>query len=313
MSTNDGDEIISRILHELKCPDLLTNFAALSPSDANSLLMALYKQITTRLTPENLLKKYAANKYAAPGPVAPIPYHALAGELLTLARTNAFSPISLSPAALLGSCSAMASVSQNKIVSALRGTELLSDPTNMLALHIAAGLKDGSLSHGADGIHFCAAERVTRVMRSFPKGFYPHFSVFCLVSAGQDRGGYGFECAALRKHLSLYTSFLKKRGMSEAIVIVLRKRGGYSDPAGFLAAMESAVRDASPDAEIRLDDNDSENSYYRGLNIKFYIPVAGRPVELGDMGFVDWTQKLLGRRKERMFISAMGMERYIHM
>ena len=300
--------IIGRILERLDCPDLQGKFDNLSPSDANSLFMALYSRLSARLDPQDILKNYAHNRYASPSDSDPLEHHALALELLTLGKAAGFKPTTLSPAALLGSCSALAPVSQNKIISATRGTELLSDPTNMLALHIASGLKDGSLSHGEDGIHFCVAERVTRVAASFPKGFYPHFGVFCLVSAGQDSGSYAFERAVLRKHLALHLSFLQQRGI-EDVTLAMRKRGGYPDSSGFFAAMESAVREAFPAVEMRTDDSDFDNPYYRGINIKYYTSMGGGPVELGDMGFVDWTQKLLGGRKERMFISAMGMER----
>lgn len=91
----------------------------------------------------------------------------------------------------------------------------------------------------------------------------------------------------------------------------MRERSGYPDSPGFFAAIENTVREVLPTIEIRTDDSDFDNPYYRGVNIKYYIPMNGSPMELGDMGFADWTQKLLGRKKERMFISAMGMERLL--
>jgi hypothetical protein len=32
-------------------------------------------------------------------------------------------------------------------------------------------------------------------------------------------------------------------------------------------------------------------------------------VDVGDGGFVDWTQRLLGNRKERLLISGIGIDR----
>ena len=33
-------------------------------------------------------------------------------------------------------------------------------------------------------------------------------------------------------------------------------------------------------------------------------------VEIGDGGFVDWTQRLTGNRKERLLITGVGVDRF---
>ena len=58
-----------------------------------------------------------------------------------LAAAAAFDAIELSPVAPLGVCSIMGHASQNKVLSALRGTEVVSDPTNVLALECARRLR----------------------------------------------------------------------------------------------------------------------------------------------------------------------------
>jgi hypothetical protein len=58
-----------------------------------------------------------------------------------LGATAAFEPIELSPIAPLGVCSVMGHASQNKVLSALRGTEVVSDPTNVMALECARRLR----------------------------------------------------------------------------------------------------------------------------------------------------------------------------
>ena len=37
--------------------------------------------------------------------------------------------------------------------------------------------------------------------------------------------------------------------------------------------------------------------------------VDGKSVEVGDIGFTDWTQKLLNNTSERLLISAMALDR----
>ena len=88
-----------------------------------------------------------------------------------LAAAEQFEAVELSPLAPLGVCSVVGLASQNKIVSALRGTEVVSDPTNVLALECARRLRDrrrrrrspGHVSPGraratgAEAIGVCAA------------------------------------------------------------------------------------------------------------------------------------------------------------
>src|SRR4051794_39171769 len=49
-----------------------------------------------------------------------------------LEATAAFESIELSPVAPLGVCTIMGHASQHKVLSALRGTEVVSDPTNVM-------------------------------------------------------------------------------------------------------------------------------------------------------------------------------------
>jgi hypothetical protein len=39
--------------------------------------------------------------------------------------------------------------------------------------------------------------------------------------------------------------------------------------------------------------------------------IHGREHHIGDGGFVDWTQQLLENKKERMLISAIGLDRLL--
>ena len=48
--------------------------------------------------------------------------------------------------------------------------------------------------------------------------------------------------------------------------------------------------------------------YYTGLCFKVHAEIAGRFKEIGDGGFVDWTQQLTGSHKERLLISGFGVD-----
>lgn len=49
---------------------------------------------------------------------------------------------------------------------------------------------------------------------------------------------------------------------------------------------------------------ETDNSYYQGINFKIVV----NNIELVDGGFVDWTQNLLGNKKERLLISGAGVD-----
>ena len=53
----------------------------------------------------------------------------------------------------------------------------------------------------------------------------------------------------------------------------------------------------------------SGRGYYTGLCFKVRADFGAGELEVGDGGFVDWTQKLLGNRKERLLISGYGIDR----
>jgi hypothetical protein len=56
----------------------------------------------------------------------------------------------------------------------------------------------------------------------------------------------------------------------------------------------------------------SGRGYYRDLCFKIYATdSSGKRCELIDGGSVDWTQKLLSSKKERLVISGLGSERLV--
>jgi hypothetical protein len=75
-------------------------------------------------------------------------------------------------------------------------------------------------------------------------------------------------------------------------------------------AVADAIRAALPGVDV-LDDphRESGRHYYRGFCFKLYHVDVGRRLEIGDGGFVHWTQAMLADRKERLLISGIGVER----
>jgi hypothetical protein len=127
-------------------------------------------------------------------------------------------------------------------------------------------------------------QRVVRAQQFAGAGRFAHFTLFGAVTAGRDRGSLAFEREALAEHLA----FLREAcGDVEVRVSVLDPR--FEVLRGELPADPSRTA-----------------GYYQGLCFKVFL----HGEEIGDGGFVDWTQRLLGNRKERLLISGVGVDRF---
>ncbi len=302
------DKIIKRILGELGDHELIDRLLALPKSDLNSLLLKLFEMQTGNITPRELLKAYAMNRFAVPSDRSPLEYHRMEHRLLALAEELEIKGILLSPAAPIASCSAFGYVAQNNVISALRGTEIVSDPTNMLAVIIADSLK----RHDADNqnpLYYCTTSRVLRA-QSFPNrpGYSSHFGLFCIVSSGKDKGSYSCEKEMLIRHIEYYKQLFLDESYAK-LSIVLRKRNGYTDNDGFFNKMCEVIKIELPDVTLSFDFEDENNGYYRGINFKLYLEKDSSVFEIGDGGFVDWIQSMTGNAKERCLISCAAIDR----
>jgi hypothetical protein len=93
--------------------------------------------------------------------------------------------------------SALATVSQYKVMPAIRAYEVAADPTNALALE-AAARRSGPADRGI--VRLAGRQRVLRAQR-FPAGWSAYFGLFAMVTAGRDQGDCRFERAAPAGHL----------------------------------------------------------------------------------------------------------------
>ncbi|HWR60115.1 MAG TPA: hypothetical protein VN580_00800, partial [Clostridia bacterium] len=300
---------IDKILRKLGQEDLLdTLLHKLTPSELNSLLLELYKLKAEELTPAELLNGYISNRFVQPSGTNPREYLQLEEDLYRIAEAYSFIPVELSPVAQLGTCSVIATVNQNKVLSSLRGTEVMADATNALALHICSLKKDGQEEN--DPLQFCTSHRLIRAQRFDTPGFSAHFKIFCMVSSSRDTGSYGFEKQYLLEHIMTYREIFGQLFHIGQIKVKLIKSGGYSDPEGLVSRITDHIKQNAAGICVCTEDRseEQENRYYKGIQFKILIEINGNEYEIVDGGFVDWSQKLLGNRKERMLISGMGVD-----
>src|SRR5262249_53545207 len=134
----------------------------LSGSELQSLLLeVMQRRAKARRLPE-VLSQYQRDAFSRPSPIDLRTSLEIDGHLLTAAKE--FEAIELSPVTPLGTCSVVALTDQNRVLSALRSSEIVSDPTNVLALECALRLrKDPTAS-----VHFTTSQRVIRA-QALPK------------------------------------------------------------------------------------------------------------------------------------------------
>jgi len=278
----------------------------LSGADLNSLLLEVFARRTQQLTAPALLKQYDQNRFVQPAETDFI--HLLERSLQTLQclSRHDFKPLQVSPLSQLGTSSVVATVDQDKVVSALRNCEVLSDATNALALHICSQKKKQPKTVKDAHIKYCTVQRHVRSQPFQVKGFSPHFTIGCLVSSGVDTGNYAFEKKAIGDHFVALNEVLSTIFNTGPVRFKLQKREGYPEP--FIPAVLADLQSRLPQLEVTIDENPGANNYYKGLQFKAIIGLQQSDFEIADGGLVDWTQQLLNNKKERFFISGFGLE-----
>jgi hypothetical protein len=204
---------------------------------------------------------------------------------------------------------AIAGVAQSRVVSTIRGTEVAADPTNGLALEAAVRRREllRADPRSSAPVRLAAGQRVVRAQTFQDAAAFSHFHIFGMVSAGRDTGNLGFEGEAAVEHIGFIVDALHRASGAPVIVAITDLTGGEMTPVS--EAVRAALADA-PYVSVRDDPNrEGGRVYYDRLCFKAYVATDDGPFEIADGGFVDWTQRLVASRKERLMISGIGVER----
>jgi hypothetical protein len=136
----------------------------LSPTDLQTLLIAVVRARAHRITAADVMHRWQHDRFVRPAASDPRRLAAVESRLWQLLPVR-FTGIELSPVAPLGTCSAVAPISQNRVVATVRNTEVISDSTNALAVEAAAR------RHGRDAaeqVDLAACQRQLRARCSVP-------------------------------------------------------------------------------------------------------------------------------------------------
>jgi hypothetical protein len=278
----------------------------LSPADLQTLLLDVSRRRAARVTPSRLTQRWRQDRYVRPAAGDPRQIWRLEARLWELLPRE-FAGVELSPVAPLGTCSAVGPVSQDRVITTVRGSEVVSDPTNVLALE-AAERRRQSAAH--QPVHLAACHQVLRGQPFDAPGFFQHFRLFALVSSARDQGSGTTEAALLTTHLRFWSRALGELLPERAVEIRFTVFG--FPPLG--ERMRDTVLPAlqPPPAKVTIEEDparDRARGYYeRGAIL---VDVAGDAgwQEIGDGGFTSWTAQLLGDAKERCFISCLATSR----
>jgi hypothetical protein len=282
----------------------------LTPADLQTLLLDVSRQRASAVSPARLMRRWRDDRYVRAAGSDPRRVWELEARLWAL-LPDTFDGIDLSPVAPLGVCSALGPVSQDRVISTVRGTEVVSDATNVLALE-AAHRRQRS---GTDAVHLACCHRLLRGQPFDAPGVFQHFRLFSLVSSARDRGSGRTEAGLLAAHLTFWASALsdllpdRSATISYTVFDFPPLKERLDDtvlPA--LARLPARVSIQEDPARQR-----ARGYYERGA---LRIDIAAAPDEqeqgqheVGDGGFTDWTARLLNDAKERCLISCLSTER----
>jgi hypothetical protein len=298
-------DILARIQKSLP-PDLLATLAEhLSASELSSLLLEVAQRRAAKRTPAEVRRQYEKDRFVRPSEADPRMLNAI--ERVAFDAAEGFTPFTTAPLAALGTCASVATVSQNKIVSTMRGTEVASDTSNLLALECA--VRRAADPRGPS-VALCASQRLVRAQALERPEFTAHFQLFATVIAGRDPGGRAFEEDAIVRTITVQLTLLRalaERGFACGTLTVALSPDAAFTPIAERAAV--TLRARFPDVPVELDGaRIAESGYYRGLCFGVWVHRESDRFPLGDGGFTDWVAKLTASRKERCFVGALGTE-----
>ena len=307
---------VDRVAREIAGMELVDRLAALSGSDFTTVMLEVVRRRAARETPATVLRRYQRDRFVRPGGT-PWRSGRRAEDVLLGCLSPETEVVPLAPLVPLGTHSALATVSQHKVVTTIRACEVAADPTNALALE--AAVRRARARSGL--VRLAAVQRVVRAQR-FPAGWAAHFGLFATVTAGRDEGSGRFERAALGEQLRFAVAALRAAGVRRVQVALTPlsdagQRIASATAEGLAAeglAAEGLAGDAAPadgaPADIVIDhERAGGRGYYRDLCFKVNALVDGAPEEIGDGGFTDWTARLLANGKERLLITGYGIDR----
>jgi len=269
----------------------------LTGSALQSLLLEVMHARAEARRANELVDQYGRDPFCAPSAVDLRAM--LAIDALLLEAADRFEAVELSPVAPMGASSVVGLSHQNRVLSALRATEVVSDPTNVLALECSLRMR---ASPAAD-VHLATSQRVLRA-QPVPRqpGYAQHFRLFALGSGGVERKDHAF---------TVETFVLHVRTMLAGLLRL--EQLGYSlhrPRVEVLASAEKRQLGCRIAEILDADIQPLEHPYYSGgLRYRIWVSAPdGGELPLADGGAFDWLGQLLSNRRAVFIGSGLGSQ-----
>ncbi|MFF2275630.1 hypothetical protein [Agromyces sp. NPDC058126] len=281
-----------------------------SPSETRAAQLSLVRDQAGRRRLVDVARQYDTDAFVAPAPIG----LRLANTLDRLALDAAadFEPLLLSPLAPLGASSVMAPGSQDRVVSTTRTTEVVADPTNVLALECARRLGRAPGLGSAGDPRLATVQQTVRA-QPIPVGggsaLSRPFRMFALAEAGRGRPDDGFEVDAVARQLAVHDRLLDACATELQIEIGRRRAIVRAAPGAETlgARVRERITETLPHVDIVSEMLDSP--YYDGLRVGFgAFGASGGFVEIADLGRFDWVARLRSDHRLRFVASGFGLQ-----
>lgn len=267
----------------------------LNPIELRTILADVARSRASDQTPADLIKRWREDKLLEPSMLDPREALPITAKLWEVVPPE-FVGVTLSQLTSLGSGIHLGGLGQNRVVTTMRGTEVLADPKHGLALEASRRRRNGH-----SRVHLATHARCTHAWDHSEES--SHELRFALVSSAPDGGGLSTEADLLDLHLDYWREIMGTvvpRGRIELTV-------WDSTLAGLIEAR--GTRDGVIVVEGTSDERRPWRNPYTTAAFRFVVDGDGdEPHEVGDGGFVTWTQALTRNRKDRCLVSGVSVD-----
>ena len=267
----------------------------LNPIELRTILADVARSRASNQTPADLIKRWREDKLLEPSMLDPREALPITGKLWEVVPPE-FVGVTLSQLTSLGSGIHLGGLGQNRVVTTMRGTEVLADPKHGLALEASRRRRNGH-----SRVHLATHARCTHAWDHSEES--SHELRFALVSSAPDGGGLSTEADLLDLHLDYWREIMGTvvpRGRIELTV-------WDSTLAGLIEAR--GTRDGVIVVEGASDERRPWRNPYTTAAFRFVVDGDGDEAhEVGDGGFVTWTQALTRNRKDRCLVSGVSVD-----
>jgi hypothetical protein len=274
--------------------------SALSPGQISQFLTSVFQLQTQKITPSELFANWPSHTLSQPANHCPLALRKAELALLTQAKSEGFEPVELSPVAPLGVSSVYKKVHQNRILSALKVSEVVSDPSNMLGLILTENWKK---HRNLNATHLATVHRCLRPTAENKPLHQPHFLLFALAAFIPSKDPQ-LLVASLFQQVQFHLNLC---GPAQ---IRLSFQAYPGDPRLF-SELKTRLKIENLPCELREISPPCEGTYYTGCRVLIDVKINHEWVNMSDLGIVTWPAELSGQGHLRLVISGMGVERYI--